>query len=109
SVQHQPTGTPIEIRWEEPVLVTAAPTSYALTIYQLGREGDQVTQTAIATIATPAKARALSIPWQLFPGPGAYYVVLTAIASEGEFDPKLSGPTNTDSAADAVSGIPSPK
>jgi hypothetical protein len=105
SVPYQPTGAPIEIGWEEPLLVTAAPTSYALTIYQLARTGDEVTQTAIAAIAVPPKARALSIPWQLFPGTGAYYVVLTAIAAEGEHDPKLTGPSGTDSAADVVSGI----
>jgi hypothetical protein len=105
SVQYQPAGAPIEIRWEQPLLVDAAPTSYTLRVYQLGLDGDEVTQTGIAEIAMPPKARALSIPWRVFPGTGAYYVVLTAISAEGEHDPKFTGPTVNDSAADTVSGI----
>jgi hypothetical protein len=105
TVQYQPTGAPIDVRWEEPVLIHAAPTSYALRIYQLGLTDDEVTQTVIAEIAMPPKARMLAIPWQVFPGTGAYYVVLTAISAEGEHDPKFTGPTLNDSSAEAVSGI----
>jgi hypothetical protein len=105
SAQYEPTGAPIEVRWAEPLLVDAAPTSYALRIYQLGRDGDEVTQTVIAEIAMPPKARSVSIPWRVFPGTGAYYVVLTAISAEGEPDPKFTAPTVNDSSADAVSGI----
>lgn len=101
----QPTATPIEVRWEEPILVIAPPTSYALTLIKLDQSGDKLVPTTLAAIAVPAKQRALSIPWQLFPGPGVYYVVLTAIAAEGDHDPKFGGPSGTDSVADAVSGL----
>ncbi|HEY0993052.1 MAG TPA: hypothetical protein VGD80_38630 [Kofleriaceae bacterium] len=102
---YQPSGPPIEVRWEEPALVDATPTSYSLTLIKLDQSGDKLVPSTLAAIAAPAKSRALSIPWQLFPGTGVYYVVLTAIAAEGEFDPQLGGPSGTDSVADAVSGI----
>lgn len=101
----QPAGPAIQVTWDEPSLIDAPPTSYALNIVQLTKSGDQLATSPVATIFSPAGQRSLSIPWALFPGRGYYYFVLTAAADEGVYNPKLDDIGPSDSTADTVSGI----
>lgn len=101
----QPTRAPIRVTWDAPLLIDAAPTTYALAILQITRTGTELTSTSVATIFRPASDRSLAIPWQLFPGPGYYYFVLTAASDAGLHDPKFDDIGRTDSTADTISGI----
>jgi hypothetical protein len=101
----QPTRAPISVTWNAPTLIDSAPTIYALRIYRVTRTGEELTDTLVAAIHQPATGRSVAIPWNVFPGVGYYYFVLTAGAEIGEVDARFDDLGRTDSTADTVSGI----